>query len=163
MTRHAVCLVLGSVLAFAGCEKKDAGKPAAPAAPKTGAVTPPATPDAKTGGAAAAFDAGKAAAVTAALKEARDKAVASATATLDGMTKQFDGLKAKAPSVPADAKTGFDSVIKDLDTQFAGAKTHVEAIKAAAADAWQKPATELQAALTKLGDSLKAATDKYGK
>lgn len=150
MTRHVACIVLGSVLAFAGCEKKDADKPAAPSAPKTG-------------GAAGAFEAGKAAAAAAALKEAKEKAVATSTTTLDGLTKQFEGLKLKAPTVPADAKTAFDSTIKDLDTQFADVKTKIEALKNSPADAWQKAGTDLQGALTNLGDWLKTATDKYGK
>lgn len=177
MNRMAMMLAVVAGLGLVGCEKKDvdAAKAkakdvgaavkdtATKAAEATKEVAKDATEATKEAAKAAADKTEKAVAdATAAVKEKMSKAMGEWQPSLDGVTKQVEGLKGKVDALPAEKKATALPELKGIEAQLETVKSMWKGLNGATADNWEKLSGEFSGALQKLGPSIKTFAEKYG-
>ena len=173
MTRTAMMLALVAGLAMVGCEKKDVdaakakakdmGTAVKDAGTKAAEATKEVAKDATEATKEAAADASKAVTdAAAALKDKMTKAMGEWQPSLDGVTKQVEGLKTKVDALPAEKKATALPELKGIETQLESVKSMWKGLNGASVDNWDKLSGDFSTALGKIGPSIKTFAQKYG-
>ena len=82
-------------------------------------------------------------------------------AKLDQWDAELDELEAKARGASAEARANLHEQIAKLKDQRGEARTRFDALRSSTDDAWQELQTGAQQAADALGDSLRAAREKF--
>lgn len=97
-----------------------------------------------------------------AIKDAREELANTTKRTLDDLGDQVAKLRDRASEIPEASREAYNASVRELDDQLAAARAKYDEMTAAAADRWETFKSDVQAAVDRVGESIRTTRERYG-